>query len=145
MDSRKTGLLICLLVCGISIAGATAGSEADTRDGVFVHVSSDDPHQVLMALKMANVMASDHDVLVYFDIKGVELLLEDAEDVAFSHFPSSKEQLASLVEGGVTVMACPDCLKVAGKTEDDLAEGIQLANKEKFFSFTQGRILTLDY
>ncbi len=33
----------------------------------------------------------------------------------------------------------------AEKTKEDLAQGIQLADKKKFFSFTKGRILTLDY
>jgi len=42
-------------------------------------------------------------------------------------------------------MACPGCLKVAGKTKKDLAEGVQVADKSVFFSFTKGRILTLDY
>jgi hypothetical protein len=42
-------------------------------------------------------------------------------------------------------MACPGCLKAAGKTEEDLADGVQIADKAKFFSFTKGRILTLDY
>jgi hypothetical protein len=37
------------------------------------------------------------------------------------------------------------CLKAAGKTADDLAPGVQIADKDKFFSFTRGRILTLDY
>jgi hypothetical protein len=42
-------------------------------------------------------------------------------------------------------MACPGCLKAAGKTPADLAAGIQVANKDKFFSFTSGRVITLDY
>jgi hypothetical protein len=42
-------------------------------------------------------------------------------------------------------MDCPTCLAVAKKKPSDLIEGIQVANKEVFFSFTKGRILTLDY
>jgi hypothetical protein len=42
-------------------------------------------------------------------------------------------------------MACPGCLKAAGKTAADLAPGIQVADKAAFFGFTKGRILTLDY
>jgi hypothetical protein len=36
-------------------------------------------------------------------------------------------------------------LEAAGKSAEDLMEGIQVANKEAFFDFTDGRILTLDY
>jgi hypothetical protein len=42
-------------------------------------------------------------------------------------------------------MACPGCLKAAGKSPADLAPGILVADKARFFSFTKGRILTLDY
>jgi predicted peroxiredoxin len=90
-------------------------------------------------------MAKDHDVLVYFDIKGINAILKESPDITFAHFPSSKAQIKTLVEKNVLLMACPSCLKVASKTEEDLADGIQIADKEKFFSFTKGRILTLDY
>jgi predicted peroxiredoxin len=125
---------------------ATVGSE-EHRDGVFIHIShgKDDPHRLLMALNMAVIMSEDHDVLVYFDIQGIDAVLKDAEDVSYSHFPTLKAQLAKLQERGVTVMACPGCLKAAGRTAADLAEGIEVADKARFFSFTRGRILTLDY
>jgi hypothetical protein len=42
-------------------------------------------------------------------------------------------------------MACPGCLKAAGKSPADLAPGILVADKARFFSFTKGRILALDY
>jgi predicted peroxiredoxin len=118
-----------------------------SHDGVFIHVShgQDDPHRVLMALNMARIMSEDKDVLVYFDIRGIDVVLEDSADIAYSHFPSAKEQLQALPDAGVTLMACPGCLKAAGKTAADLAEGVGVANKEQMFSFTEGRIITLDY
>jgi len=42
-------------------------------------------------------------------------------------------------------MACPSCLAEAGKTKEDLKEGIRIADKETFFDFTEGRIISLDY
>jgi predicted peroxiredoxin len=98
-----------------------------------------------MALSMAAMMSEDHDVLVYFDIKGVEVVLKDAKDVKYSHFTPLKAQLAELQRRGVTLMACPGCLRAAGKTAADLGAGVQVADKAKFFSFTTGRIVTLDY
>lgn len=127
------------------VAGNLAAESV--RDGVFLHIShgKDNPHRLLMALNMANIMADDHDVLVYFDIKAVHAVLKDSEDIVFAHFPSSKASLAALKAKDVILMACPGCLKVAGKTKEDLAEGVQIADKKVFFSFTEGRILTLDY
>jgi len=94
---------------------------------------------------MANMMAEDHDVLVYFDIKAVHAVLNDSEDIKFAHFPSSKAAIEALKAKNVVLMACPGCLKAAGKTKADLAEGIQIADKKLFFTFTKGRILSLDY
>ncbi len=108
-------------------------------------LGTDDPHRLLMALSMATMMSEDHDVLVYFDIKGIEAVLKDAGDISYSHFTPSKAQLAELQRRGITLMACPGCLKAAGKTAADLAPGVQVAEKARLFSFTKGRILTLDY
>jgi len=73
------------------------------------------------------------------------VLLKDGPDLSFAHFTSSKEQVQKLLDMGITIMACPGCLKAAGKTPEDLREGIQVADKEKFFNFTDGRILSIDY
>lgn len=141
---------VALAFFAFLIAGATVSLGQDTtakRDGVFVHVShcTDDPHRLLMALSMATKMADDHDVLVYFDIKGVDAVVKDAVEVTFAQFPPLSVQLDELRRRNVTLMACPGCLKSAGKSAADLVAGVQVADKEKFFSFTAGRILTLDY
>jgi len=146
----KTRLLIAAAVAAVallSIPLLRAQQASETRDGEFIHISdgADDPHRVAMALQMAAMMSEDKDVLVYFDIKGIDVVLKDAADSQFSHFPSAQAQLKKLAERKVTVMACPGCLKAAGKTVADLAPGNQVADKKAFFSFTTGRILTLDY
>ncbi len=117
------------------------------RDGVFIHISQgyNDPHRVLMPLKMANMMAMDKDVLVYLDIKAVELVLKTSKDLEYADFDPLKKQLQGLIDKKVGVYACPTCLKLAGHTPDELMEGIQVANKDAFFNFTRGRIITLDY
>jgi predicted peroxiredoxin len=117
------------------------------RDGVFIHIteSYNDPHRVLMPLKMANMMAADKDVIVYMDIHAVELLVKGAKDLKFADFESAQTYIKGLVDKKVGVYACPTCLKIAGFKPEDLMEGVQVAQKDKFFNFTKGRILTLDY
>jgi len=123
--------------------------ETDTpaRDGIFIHVTAgpENPHRVLMALQMAVLMSGERDVMLYFDIEGVHVLLKDAPDLNFSHFPSSHTQIGTLLAKGVIIAACPGCLKAAGKTADDLMDGVRVADKNDFFGFTDGRILTVDY
>ena len=147
MKMRSVLLLACFVSLTLVHTGVARADTPETRDGVFIHIShgNNHPHRVLMALQMAIIMSEDRDVLVYFDISGIEVVLKDADDLTYSHFPSSKQQLSTLIKKGVILMACPGCLKAAGKTPKDLGPGIQIADKDKFFSFTKGRILTLDY
>lgn len=120
-----------------------------TRDGLFIHISSgpDFPHRALMALHMADKAsaAGNLDVFVYFDIKGVELVVEGFPEINFEGFPSSRVLLARLQERHVPMAACPSCLKVISRTEAELIPGVQPASLDAFFGFTKGRILTLDY
>jgi predicted peroxiredoxin len=141
-------LLPMFLLCIALIHTGWTEEAQPVRDGVFIHISSgaENPHRTLMALKMATVMAEGgKDVLVYFDIEAVKLLVEDAPEVTHEAFPSSKEILARLDEMNILIRACPSCLKAAGKTAEDLLPGIKIADRDEFFTFTKGRILTLDY
>ena len=117
------------------------------QDGVFIHIteSYNDPHRVLMPLKMATLMASDKDVIIYMDIHAVELLVKGAKDLSFADFESAQTYLRQLLEMKVGIYACPTCLKVAGFQPEYLMDGIQTPQNDKFFNFTKGRIITLDY
>lgn len=146
---KKLIFILCasMVLVLMSCNNEGIGNHEIIKDGAFIHIShgSDDLHRALMGLQMAEKMSEDKDVLVYFDISGIELVLKNSEDFTYSIFPSSKTQLKKLFNNGVTVMACPGCLKAAGKNESDLIEGVKIADKEKFFNFTSGRILSIDY
>ena len=126
---------------------ADTGTVMPSRDGVFIHITAgyNDPHRVLMPLKMATLMADDKDVLVYLDIHAVELVVKGAEDLNFADFDSFQSYIKQLADKNVGVYACPTCLKIAGHEPGDLIDGVQVAQKDKFFNFTSGRIITLDY
>jgi predicted peroxiredoxin len=131
-----------------SVQGPSATETASpARDGLFIHITEcyDDPHRVLMPLKMAVMMADDKDVIVYMDIHAVQLLVKGAKDMQFADFESAHTYINKLIEKGAGVYACPTCLKIAGFKPEDLMEGVQVAQKDKFFNFTKGRIITLDY
>jgi predicted peroxiredoxin len=149
--AARVGLALALAAAVALAGGCSIGTRVyqyGAKDGVFVHITrgTDDPHRVLMGLKMAELMLEGgKDVLVYFDINGPAVVLKGAPDLTFSGFPSSKEQLDMLIKKGVTVCVCPGCLSAAGKKPEDLMEGVKIAKKEDFFNFTAGRILSLDY
>ena len=117
------------------------------REGVFFHIKSgtEDAHTILMPLSLALKMAATTDVVLFFDIKGIHVVLKDAPDLQYSSFESSHILLKKLLEQGIGVYVCPMCLNAEGKSADDLMEGVQVMTPEVFFGFTKGRILTLDY
>jgi predicted peroxiredoxin len=90
-------------------------------------------------------MAKDKDVLIYLDIHAVELLVKGAKDLNYEDFESFQTYIKQLADKNVGVYACPTCLKLAGFKPEDLMDGAQIAQKDKFFNFTKGRIITLDY
>ena len=116
-------------------------------DGAFIHISkgAEDTHDVLMALMLADKFSTSNDVLVFFDKQGIEMLVKGAPNLEMDPFDPSDEIFERLIELNITILACPACLKVAGYEEGDLRDGVKIAEKEKFFEFTEGRILTLDY
>jgi predicted peroxiredoxin len=90
-------------------------------------------------------MSEDKDVLVFFDIQGVEVALKDEKVIEFREFESAQTLLNKLIKKGILIYVCPMCLKAANHQLEDLREGVKLAQKEAFFNFTQGRILSLNY
>lgn len=126
---------------------ATSGAPAAPRDGVFIHIRSgpDHPHSVLMGLRMAQIMSSDRDVLVYFDVDGIRAVMRDVPELKMEPFGSSHAIIQDLLMRKVPLYACPGCLKALGKKPEQLMPGVAVAEKEAFFTFTRGRILTLDY
>jgi predicted peroxiredoxin len=117
------------------------------KEGLFIHVKqgADNPHEVLMALSMASKFAADHDVLMYFDIDGIEMVTKNAPNLQMEPFGSSDDLFDSLANAGVTLFACPGCMAVYGVKVEELRNGFKVADKEQFFKFTDGRILSIDY
>lgn len=120
---------------------------AAETEGLFIHVKqgADHPQEVLMALSMANKFSLDYDVLMYFDIKGIEMVTKDAPNLKMDPFGSSDDLFNNLVDKGVTIFACPTCMKVDGIKPSDLRGGVKLAEEDMFFDFTDGRILSIEY
>ena len=147
--SLRVARFLAIVACVLWLTGCatTPTVQDDPTTGVFVHIQSgpDNPHSVLMGLRMAQIMSEDRDVLVYIDVDGVGVVTQGAPDLAMQPFGSSRAMIRDLVSREVPVYACPGCLEALGKQPKDLIPGVQVANKQAFFTFTEGRILTMDY
>jgi len=148
MKNISIFLLFITVLIFIGPVHAQDSSAIQIRDGVFIHLSHgvDSPHRLLMALKMAVTMAEGQkDVFVYCDIEAVKVLSLTAKNVSMKGFPTLHELLTRLAELKVPIVACPTCMRIAGIAEQDLRTGVKVAQRDLFFSFTKGRILSLDY
>jgi predicted peroxiredoxin len=153
---KKTGItagIILALLLGIMAFNRSGNnacpdeSSLYVREGMLLHMTHDhnDPHRVLMPLQMAAIMSADRDVLIYLDIDAVRLVTRDAGDIVYGHFTPLKESLGNLLSAGVEIYACPGCMKDAGILPEQLLDGVKIAEKDRFFEFTAGRIITLNY
>ncbi|RJP58994.1 MAG: peroxiredoxin [Ignavibacteriales bacterium] len=115
------------------------------KNGFLVHITSNDPHRVSMALTFAEKMSHDYDVFVYVDIDGVVAMLKDKESIRFKNFEASRTLIDKLVKSGVQISVCKMCLEAHGHTQYDLIAGLKIAEGKDFFGFTSGRIITIDY
>jgi predicted peroxiredoxin len=98
-----------------------------------------------MAMSIAIKMSETKDVTLFFDIEGVKLLTKTSEDIQMNNSITMQSALDTLMNHNVQIMACPMCMAKAEIKPEDLKDGIIVAEAEKFFNFTKGRILTLDY
>ena len=116
-------------------------------DGVFIQISSglSDPQSVLMGLTMALRMAEDHEVMIFLDVKGPEIVLSKTQSLEMKKYEPSKILIQKLIDRGVKIEVCSTCLEVLNRTEFDLIKGVKIANKADFFEFTRGRILSFHY
>lgn len=118
-----------------------------SKSGMLIHLSSgpENPHKVLMALKMSKIMSTQKEVLIYLDINGVKTVFNDSPDISFKQFTSSHAILKELIESKVKIVACPSCIEAAEKTANDLIDGVDIATSDIFFTFCDGKVITLDY
>ena len=132
---------------GIAKTSASEQSPSSVRDGVLVHISSsaDNPQKVLMGLTLALKMADDHDVYIYLDNAAVTLFLNNSKSIEFAKFEASKILFTKLLDKGAKITVCPICLEVSNHNQYELMKGVSLTQKEDFFNFTKGRIISLDY
>jgi predicted peroxiredoxin len=146
---RSTKYLFSILLILFFVTSILAQEiiQQQEKEGLFLHITTsyDNPHRLLMPLKMATLMAQDKAVLIYMDIESVKILVKDSKDIKHSEFESAHTYIKKLLELGVEIYACPTCLKVAGYKTEELMDGIKPANKDRFFNFTKGRILSLSY
>lgn len=119
----------------------------EIRDGVIVRITEGliDPYRVVLALNTAEKMAAEHDVLVYFDMRSIDVVMKGAPAATFAPFTDSDKQISKLNGMGVTIRACGPCLEANWLKPENLTTGVKVLDMSELSTFSQGRIFTMDY
>lgn len=118
-------LLSTLSLLAVLSTGATAFAGAS--DPLFINMTTDDGHRATMAIGFG-VKQNDlgHPLTLFLNDKGVLV----ASKANAGKFADQQKVLAEAMAKGVTVIACPLCMKHYGVKETDLLPGIQVGKPE---------------
>lgn len=121
--------------------------ESAGKPGAIVRITKNgmDPFTVCAGLKTAEELADKFAVVVYFDLRGVEVPLKASPDFEFAPYPKAKAQLKKLREKGVTMVVSRTALAAAWKKAEDLEAGISVTDPGEVMSFTDKKIVTLEF
>ncbi|MCK7518386.1 MAG: hypothetical protein MZV64_12030 [Ignavibacteriales bacterium] len=84
------------------------------------------------------MMAKDKDVPGLPGHSCCRIIGKGCKDLKYADFESFQTYIRQLADQKVGIYACPTCLKIAGFKPEDLMDGVQVAQKDKFFNFTRG-------
>lgn len=146
---KRLGKVIAIIamVLSASVFNDLVAQTAQNKNGFLVHLSSGDSQfKIIKALQIAeNMNKNGNAVLLYFDTDATYLTLEETEDFIFLE-QSYKTLLDRLITSEVDVRVCKgNLMKGLGKTEKDLISGVKLGEPDMFFTFTEGKVISLDY
>lgn len=118
--------LALALALGASLSAVPA--RAESKDPLFINLTSDDAHRVRMALAFGgNQHGLGHGLTVFLNDKGVLVASKANAD----KFAEQQKMIADLVSKGATVLVCPMCMKHYGVKESDLLPGLVVGNPER--------------
>ena len=150
-----TALVALLVVVGYNMLVTNPASTVSADEGVFINIqtgpdSNHDNHKLAMAMTVAKMSLGDNqDVLILFNIDGVELAVERSEDIVFTGHDGTEhnitQMLSEVMDMGAKVVVCPACLQAKGYSEEDLKDGIEMNKHDNLFGFTEGRIISFSY
>lgn len=145
MNSQNTLTIIVSVFLSVIIMIVLFGF--GEKQKVIVHIKSglEDQHSVMMGLNKAKMaVESGKNVLVYFDVRGVNVVLKNTQ-INFKDFMPSQTIISGLVNSGAEVYVCPHCLMIEGYEMKDVQNGVKELKPESIFEFVKKDTISLDY
>jgi len=127
MTISRRSALFAALFAGILAALAPLPASAGADDPLFVNLTSDDGHRVNMAFMFAGTqMKRGHPLTIFMNDRAVLAASKGNAE----KFSEQQKTIATLIEGGATIIVCPMCMKHYGVVEADLLPGLKVGNPD---------------
>jgi predicted peroxiredoxin len=120
---------ILKVLAAVAVLGVLAAqpAAADGHGSLFVNLTTDEGHRANMALVFSkSTKEKGHPVTIWLNDKAVFL----GSRAHTEKHSAQQQQLAELMAQGVTVIACPFCMKHYGIKDTDLLSGIKVGNPD---------------
>jgi predicted peroxiredoxin len=120
--TRSHIVALMLLMGGFVAVLGSAPVFAGKDDPVFVNLTSDDTHNMTMALTFSKHMAEQgHSTTLFVNGKAVLMLNKNMAGM----FGEQQKELKDMMGKGVVVVACNHCIHHLGLKESDLIDGVK--------------------
>ena len=111
------------VVMWVIVSGGSAW--AGETDPLFVNMTTDDAYRSTLAITVASRMFErGHPLTIFFNDRGILV----TSKLKAEQFTQQQSMLTELANAGVTLLACPNCMKHYGIEETDLLDGIKVGN-----------------
>ncbi len=102
---------------------------------MLIFCGSDDPEKAFPPFMLASgAIASDMEVTMFFTMKGLNIIKKGGADkIILEGAPKTLPEFIDIVkEGGARLIACSAAFPIAGVTEADLIEGVEIGGVATF-------------
>lgn len=102
---------------------------------MLIFCGSDDPEKAFPPFMLASgALASDMEVTMFFTMKGLNIVKKGgAEKITLDGAPKTLPEFLSVVrDGGARMIACSAAFPIAGVTEEDLIDGMEIGGVATF-------------
>jgi sulfur relay (sulfurtransferase) complex TusBCD TusD component (DsrE family) len=98
---------------------------AQSKETVFVNLTSDEPQRVTMALNFATkLVQGGNKVTLFLNVDGVRLA-----SVKWAPLAAQRTELAAYMKAGGAVVVCPHCMQVRNVAAGDLMAGLTMGGE----------------
>ncbi|MBM9512955.1 DsrE family protein [Desulfogranum marinum] len=130
---RFKKMSVWILVLMLIVAGAGSVFAGEVKESLFVNLTSNEMDRAAMAINFSTRVRTQKKipVTIFLNVDGVRLVNRNIPGSTHVSGQTLQEMLASFMQAGGKVIACPMCMKnVGGMTTTDLLDGVVVGSAD---------------